>query len=56
MQVSRELLLLVDALARDNLRWVPFTQLANLTGTPAMSVAPATMRSPLASRDNALRK
>ena len=28
----------VDAMARENLRWVPFTQLANLTGTPAMSV------------------
>ncbi len=25
-------------IARDNLRYVPFTQLANLTGTPAMSV------------------
>jgi amidase len=29
---------MVDVMARDNLRWVPFTQLANLTGVPAMSV------------------
>jgi amidase len=28
----------VERIARDNLRHVPFTQLANLTGTPAMSV------------------
>lgn len=28
----------VDQMVQDNLRWVPFTQLANLTGTPAMSV------------------
>jgi amidase len=28
----------VSQIARDNLRYVPFTQLANLTGTPAMSV------------------
>lgn len=28
----------VDQMTRENLRWVPFTQLANLTGTPAMSV------------------
>jgi amidase len=28
----------VDTIARDSLRFVPFTQLANLTGTPAMSV------------------
>ena len=28
----------IDQIARDNLRYVPFTQLANLTGTPAMSV------------------
>jgi amidase len=28
----------VDTLARDSLKDVPFTQLANLTGTPAMSV------------------
>ena len=28
----------VQQIARDNLRYVPFTQLANLTGTPAMSV------------------
>ena len=27
-----------DQIARDSLRFVPFTQLANLTGTPAMSV------------------
>jgi amidase len=29
---------LVDQIARDSLQYVPFTQLANLTGTPAMSV------------------
>jgi amidase len=29
---------LVDQIARDALQYVPFTQLANLTGTPAMSV------------------
>jgi amidase len=28
----------IDKLARDSLQYVPFTQLANLTGTPAMSV------------------
>jgi amidase len=28
----------VDKIARDSLQYVPFTQLANLTGTPAMSV------------------
>jgi amidase len=28
----------VDKIATDNLRYVPFTQLSNLTGTPAMSV------------------
>ena len=28
----------VDQIARDNLRYVPFTQLSNLTGTPSMSV------------------
>ena len=28
----------VNKIARENLRYVPFTQLANLTGTPAMSV------------------
>jgi len=28
----------VNRIARDSLRFVPFTQLANLTGTPAMSV------------------
>lgn len=29
---------IVDQMTRENLRWVPFTQLANLTGVPAMSV------------------
>jgi amidase len=29
---------MVDQIARDSLSFVPFTQLANLTGTPAMSV------------------
>jgi amidase len=29
---------LVDKIVRDNLKWVPFTQLANITGLPAMSV------------------
>jgi amidase len=29
---------IVDKIARDSLQYVPFTQLANLTGTPAMSV------------------
>ena len=29
---------IVDQIARDNLKHVPFTQLANLTGVPAMSV------------------
>jgi amidase len=28
----------VDRIAADNLRYVPFTQLSNLTGTPSMSV------------------
>jgi amidase len=28
----------VDKIARDSLQYVPFTQLANLAGTPAMSV------------------
>ena len=28
----------VDKMINDNLGWVPFTQLANLTGRPAMSV------------------
>jgi amidase len=28
----------IDRIARDSLQYVPFTQLANLTGTPAMSV------------------
>lgn len=29
---------MIDSIARDSLQYVPFTQLANLTGTPAMSV------------------
>lgn len=29
---------LVEQLVRDHLKWVPFTQLANITGLPAMSV------------------
>ncbi|WP_232679121.1 amidase [Nocardioides sp. R-C-SC26] len=29
---------IVDQLVKDNLGWVPYTQLANLTGRPAMSV------------------
>lgn len=29
---------LVDQIVKDNLKWVPFTQLANITGLPAMSV------------------
>jgi amidase len=29
---------IVDKIAADNLRYVPFTQLSNLTGTPSMSV------------------
>ena len=28
----------IDKIARDSLQYVPFTQLANLTGVPAMSV------------------
>ena len=28
----------IDTMARDSLQYVPFTQLANLTGTPAMTV------------------
>ncbi len=28
----------VNQMIKDNLRWVPFTQLANITGVPAMSV------------------
>ncbi|ROH89056.1 amidase [Stagnimonas aquatica] len=28
----------VERMARENLRWTPFTQLSNLTGTPSMSV------------------
>ena len=27
----------VDKMVRDNLKWTPFTQLSNLTGTPSMS-------------------
>lgn len=29
---------LVDRIMKENLTWVPFTQLANITGLPAMSV------------------
>ena len=29
---------LVDHIVKENLKWVPFTQLANITGLPAMSV------------------
>ena len=29
---------LIDQLVKNNLQWVPFTQLANITGLPAMSV------------------
>ncbi|MFT4047462.1 MAG: amidase family protein [Solimonas sp.] len=29
---------IVEQMVQENLKWVPFTQLANLTGTPAMSV------------------
>lgn len=29
---------MIDKMAEENLKWVPFTQLANLTGVPAMSV------------------
>lgn len=29
---------IVEKMVQDNLKWVPFTQIANLTGTPAMSV------------------
>lgn len=29
---------LVDQIVRENLKWVPYTQLANITGLPAMSV------------------
>ena len=28
----------IDKIARDSMQYVPFTQLANLTGVPAMSV------------------
>lgn len=28
----------IEQMARENLKWVPFTQLSNLTGTPSMSV------------------
>ncbi|MDX1497682.1 MAG: amidase family protein, partial [Salinisphaeraceae bacterium] len=29
---------IVEQMVRENLKWVPFTQLGNLTGVPAMSV------------------
>ncbi len=29
---------MIEEMVRENLKWVPFTQLGNLTGTPAMSV------------------
>ena len=29
---------MIQRIAHDNLQYVPYTQLANLTGTPAMSV------------------
>jgi len=29
---------LVNQIVKENLKWVPFTQLANITGLPAMSV------------------
>lgn len=29
---------MIEQMVRENLKWVPFTQLANLTGVPAMSV------------------
>ncbi len=29
---------MVDRIVKENLKWVPFTQLANITGLPAMSV------------------
>jgi len=32
----------VDKMVRDNLKWTPFTQLSNLTGTPSMSCPLAT--------------
>jgi len=32
----------VDAMVRNNLKWTPFTQLSNLTGTPSMSCPLAT--------------
>src|SRR3546814_7103273 len=35
---------LIEQMVQENLKWVPFTQLANLTGTPAMSV-PTHLRS-----------
>ncbi|MGH8454293.1 MAG: amidase family protein, partial [Nevskiales bacterium] len=28
----------VEEMVRENLKWVPFTQIGNLTGVPAMSV------------------
>ena len=29
---------MVEQMVRENLKWVPFTQIGNLTGAPAMSV------------------
>ncbi|HAF35973.1 MAG TPA: amidase, partial [Sphingobacterium sp.] len=29
---------LIDQIVKENLKWVPFTQLSNITGLPAMSV------------------
>ena len=29
---------MIEQMVRENLKWVPFTQLGNLTGIPAMSV------------------
>ncbi|QQD18322.1 hypothetical protein I6N98_00135 [Spongiibacter nanhainus] len=29
---------IVEKMVQENLQWVPYTQLANLTGVPAMSV------------------
>ncbi len=37
----------VDKMVRDNLKWTPFTQLSNLTGTPSMSCPLATSRAGL---------
>jgi amidase len=40
LRLSRLVLMsgLVEEMARENLKWVPFTQIGNLTGTPCMSV------------------